>query len=195
MLPSSQSYPGAPLPPVYGHGQGQYQMQQYLSSQPLHDRPMHPNVELNSPEHFKQQMQAVLTQIAHVQTLGQNALDGIQNAYHTGNSPTQVEAYVDTLKQTVELLMNMLQQTGIGALPLLPMPILSSLTSTDTSHNQPPVPNEQKLLEMTEQSIKLLYLRQTKLQSSANVIAGLIAPAAPGPSAGPSSQPSTSQSQ
>ncbi|TFK64178.1 hypothetical protein BDN72DRAFT_861568 [Pluteus cervinus] len=71
-------------------------------------------VDVNSPEVFKQNMQSIGQQIAQVQNLIQSILLGIQNAYHPGNTPTQAEADIATLKQLVQLLIEMLRQSGLA---------------------------------------------------------------------------------
>ncbi|RDX49511.1 hypothetical protein OH76DRAFT_1556435 [Lentinus brumalis] len=117
--------------------------------------------DLNSPEVFKQNIQLAQGQIARVQSLARNALAGIQNAYHPGTNPMQTAADIAGLKQALFVLVELLRQTGVGALPLEPP--------------QMPDPRpESVLVEEETKIVQALYERQQRIQDSAGVVAGFL---------------------
>ncbi|KAF9457364.1 hypothetical protein BDZ94DRAFT_1144569, partial [Collybia nuda] len=119
----------------------------------------------NSPEVFKQHIFLIRENVAQLQNFARNALTGIQNAYHTGNNPAQTEASITALKQTLQMISDMLRNSGVGALPLLPT----------TGPGAPVIaPTEQQLLIETNQSIQTLYERLNRRQDSAAVVANLL---------------------
>ncbi|RDB27287.1 hypothetical protein Hypma_004370 [Hypsizygus marmoreus] len=131
----------------------------------LPDHSLHQGTDPNSPEIFKQNIQVAQEHVARLQNLARRALAGIQNAYHPGNSPAQTEADIATLKQTLQTLTDLFWQTGVGALPLLP------LGGPDT-----PVvpPTEQQMMADANRSIQALYEALKRSQDSAAVVANLL---------------------
>ncbi|KAI0354153.1 hypothetical protein OH77DRAFT_1457253 [Trametes cingulata] len=115
----------------------------------------------NSPEVFKQNIQIILGQIARVQSLARSALLGIEHAYHAGTNPVQTAADIAALKQALELLVEVLRQTGVGALPLDPPPIPDPRTE------------DQMIAEVTR-AVQALYERQRRIQEGASVVANLL---------------------
>ncbi|KAI0367340.1 hypothetical protein BV20DRAFT_950398 [Pilatotrama ljubarskyi] len=115
----------------------------------------------NSPEVFKQNIQIVQGQIARVQSLARSALVGIERAYHPGTNPMQTAADIAALKQALEILVDVLRQTGVGALPLDPPSIPDPRTE------------EQVLVEATR-AVQALYERQRRMQEGASVVANLL---------------------
>ncbi|KAG5650722.1 hypothetical protein H0H81_011269, partial [Sphagnurus paluster] len=72
---------------------------------------------------------------------------------------------IATLKQTVQSLVDLLSQSGVGALPLLPVP---SSTQTVTA------PTEQAMLSQANRSIQFIYEQLKRSQDSAAVVANLL---------------------
>jgi hypothetical protein len=60
-----------------------------------------------------------------------------------------------------------LRQTGVGSLPLLPLPVPDAPPSVP--------PTEQELLAQTNAAIEHDYERQRRVQESAGVVASLLA--------------------
>ncbi|RPD60699.1 hypothetical protein L226DRAFT_459732 [Lentinus tigrinus ALCF2SS1-7] len=132
------------------------------------------SADLNSPEVFKQNIQLAQGQIARVQSLARNALGGIQNAYYLGTNPMQTAADIAGLKQALFELVELLRQTGVGALPLEP----------------PQVPDprpESALVEEESRVVQALYERQQRIQDAASVVAGFLSFAGAGEQPGPGS--------
>jgi hypothetical protein len=106
-----------------------------------------------------------------------------ENAYHYGNSPSQTEGAfalqfcfsllilyaedITALKQNLLVLSDLMRQTGVGALPLLPMP-------SDPSQPAPVIPTEEMMLTDTSRSVQVLYDRLKRTQESATVVANLL---------------------
>ncbi|KIM75307.1 hypothetical protein PILCRDRAFT_13720 [Piloderma croceum F 1598] len=168
MLPSSaatiSNYSLAPIQSNYSPAFPHSNQPGYLP-QSLADQSLDPN----SPDIFKQNMQLVQQHVARVNGLARSALNGIENAYRAGNTPSQTEADIAALKQNLQLLSDLMRQTGVGGLPLLPMP----------SHSTPPepapvIPTEEMMLTDTSRSVQVLYDRMKKSQESAAVVANLL---------------------
>ncbi|KAM6494478.1 hypothetical protein JOM56_010839, partial [Amanita muscaria] len=141
----------------------------------------------NSPEVFRQNLQLVQQQTLQVQSLARSALAGIQNAYHPGTNPSQTSADSSNLVQAIHILLEMMRQSGVGALPLLDIPAPSAsadptMGSMDIAtlgalagvSAAVQVPSEEKLMEDTMNGIKVLFEKQKKTQESANVVANLL---------------------
>ena len=119
-----------------------------------------------------------------------------QHAYYPGNNPTETEckpaiqpilstlclitpasihsfihslarpAIITSIKQTVQDIADIMRHSGVGALPLLPMP---------TSPDVPFVPpSEEQLMIDTNRSIQALYEKLKRSQESAAVVANLL---------------------
>jgi len=133
--------------------------------QSLADQSLDPN----SPDIFKQNIQLVQQHVARVNSLARSALNGIQNAYRSGNTPSQTEADIAALKENLQILSDLMRQTGVGALPLLPMP-------SDSSSSEPAavMPTEEMMLADTSRSVQVLYDRMKRSQESAAVVANLL---------------------
>ncbi|KAF8148646.1 hypothetical protein B0H34DRAFT_668360 [Crassisporium funariophilum] len=126
---------------------------------------LHQGTDPNSPELFKRNIRNVQEQVIQLQTLARRVLSEIQNAYQTGNSPAHTEANITALKQTLQLVVEMMRQTGVGALPLLP---------PSTASSPPALPTEQKLLADTTKGLQVLYDKLQRSQESAAVAANLL---------------------
>ena len=113
-----------------------------------------------------------------------------QNAYHPGTNPSQTASDLANLKQAIHLLLKVMQQSGVGGLPLLALPSLQgtdvamsvgeTLPGLDAANTGTggiasiQVPSEEKLLEDTTNGIKVLFERQKRSQESAAVVANLL---------------------
>ncbi|KAL1737945.1 hypothetical protein HDZ31DRAFT_10479, partial [Schizophyllum fasciatum] len=73
----------------------------------------------NSPETFKSNLDVIYQQFTDLLRISRTVLDGMQNAYHRGNSPTQSQAAIAQLKGHLQMLAEMLRHSGVGALPLV----------------------------------------------------------------------------
>ncbi|KZP22118.1 hypothetical protein FIBSPDRAFT_492388 [Athelia psychrophila] len=122
----------------------------------------------NSPEVFKQNIQLAQQHVARVNELARSALNGMKNAYHQGHSPSQTEMEILALKQNIPLLYDLLRQTGLGALPVVPVP------SSMSAEAPPIVPTEEMMLSDATRSVQVLYDRMQKSQGSAAVVANLL---------------------
>ncbi|KAF8639382.1 hypothetical protein AX17_001538 [Amanita inopinata Kibby_2008] len=120
----------------------------------------------NSPEVFRQNLQIVQQQVMQLQALARSALAGIQNAYHPGMNPAQTQADLTNLKHAIQVLLDLMRQTGVGALPLLPLP-------TEAAPHIA-VPSEEQLMEDTVRGIKVLFEKQKRSQDAAAVVANLM---------------------
>jgi len=134
--------------------------------QSLADQSLDPN----SPQRFKQNIQLVQQHVARVNSLARNALNGIENAYLSGTTPSQTEVNIAALKQNVQLLSDLMQQTGVGALPLLNLP-------SDSSQPASVIPTEEMMLVDSARSVQTLYDKLKRSQESATVVANLLSAA------------------
>ncbi|KAF8060718.1 hypothetical protein FPV67DRAFT_303736 [Lyophyllum atratum] len=170
MLPNPQSFPatsggnmsGYPstMQPGYPSGQPFSNQQGFLP-----DHSLHQGTDPNSPVVFQQNIQIAQENVARLQNTARSALAGIQNAYHPGNSPVQTEADIATLKQTIKSITELLWQTGVGALPVLPIPGPGETVSA---------PTEQQMLSEANRSIQSIYEQLKRSQESAAVVANLL---------------------
>jgi len=115
---------------------------------------------------FKQNLQLVQENVIRLQGLARSALAGIKNAYHPGNSPAQTQADIAAIKQTLQILSDLMLHTGVGALPLV-----------DTINGVPQnMFSEKELEEKTSHGVKLLFEKHKRSQDSAAVVANLLGP-------------------
>jgi hypothetical protein len=108
-----------------------------------------------------------------------------QHAYRTGRTPTQTEgtnpfvhgtknfqkffifsADLATLKQTLQMVSEQMRQTGIGGLPLLPVP--------DDGHPPPALPTEDEMIAQATRAVQVSYDQLKRGQDSAAVVANLL---------------------
>lgn len=76
-------------------------------------------------------------------------------------------ADIATLKQTLQLVSDMMRHTGVGALPLLPLPDGDSDPSSV-------LPKEEGLVGDTTRAVQVLYEKLKRSQESAAVVANLL---------------------
>ncbi|KAJ7097077.1 hypothetical protein B0H15DRAFT_31294 [Mycena belliarum] len=138
---------------------------QNFLSQTSQEHSLHQGADPNSPELFKQNVQLVQQQVLQLQAVAKRALDGIQNAYRAGRTPTQTEADLATMKQTLQMLSDLMRHSGVGGLPLLPVA---------NENDPPPLPTEEQLVTQTTRSVAMLYDQLKRAQDSAAVVANLL---------------------
>ncbi|KAI0828461.1 hypothetical protein BC628DRAFT_1417474 [Trametes gibbosa] len=129
------------------------------------------NLDLNSPEVFKQNIQIIQNLVSRIQVLTRSAIAGIEQAYHQDVNPVQTATLIDTLKRSLLELVEALRTSGVGALPLEPPPVPDPRT------------DEQLLAEATR-TVQALYERQRRIQEGASVVTNLL---------GATDQPASSQ--
>ncbi|PPQ70363.1 hypothetical protein CVT26_013797 [Gymnopilus dilepis] len=173
MLPAPPNFTGtAPSLPQFslqtafapGPAYGPAPQPGYLSGS-LQD-PLHQGADPNSPEVFKNNIRLVHQQVLELQAFARRVLLSIQNAYQPGNSPAHTEADITALKQVLATVIERLRQSGVGALPIIPLPADPALP--------PVVPTEKELLESTTSSLRVLYEKLQRSQESAAVVANLL---------------------
>ena len=79
---------------------------------------------------------------------------------------SKLSADITALKQVLANVIEKLRQSGVGALPIIPLPADPALP--------PVVPTEKELLESTTSSLRVLYERLQRSQESAAVVANLL---------------------
>ncbi|KAJ7190994.1 hypothetical protein GGX14DRAFT_601520 [Mycena pura] len=122
---------------------------------------LHPGgADPNSPELFRRNMQLVQEHVLRLREIAKRALDGIQNAYRVGRTPTQTDADLAALTQTLHLVSELMRHTGVGGLPLLP------------PAGAPPT--EDALLAQTGHAVHATYDRLVRAQESAAVVANIL---------------------
>ncbi|KAJ7264482.1 hypothetical protein B0H12DRAFT_1011827 [Mycena haematopus] len=138
----------------------------FLPQSSSQEHSLHQGADPNSPELFKQNLQLMQQSVLQLQEVAKRALDGIQNAYRTGRTPTQTDADLATLKLTLQMVSEQMRQTGVGGLPLLPVP--------DASHPPPALPTEEQMIAQTARAVQLSYDQFKRGQDSAAVVANLL---------------------
>ncbi|KAJ7314751.1 hypothetical protein DFH08DRAFT_894720 [Mycena albidolilacea] len=174
MIPSPQSYPisgpsmtGYPsLQQNFNPVQGFPSNPPFLSQSTSQEHSLHQGTDPNSPELFRQNLQLVQQNVLQLQEIAKRALDGIQHAYRTGRTPTQTEADLATLKQTLQMVSEQMRQTGVGGLPLLPVP--------DDGHPPPALPTEDEMIAQATRAVQVSYDQLKRGQDSAAVVANLL---------------------
>ncbi|KAI0777922.1 hypothetical protein BC629DRAFT_617136 [Irpex lacteus] len=159
MFPSSSSQPL--IYPSLGFADVPFNSQSSFPSQSQTD--LSQGNDPNSPEVFKQNVHLIQQQLSRTQDLARSALFGIENAYRPGTSPTQTSECLIALRQSLHILVEMLRQSGVGALPMVD---LSALPQS--------VPTEEKLLEDIPKSIEVQYAQQKRIQESAAIVFNLL---------------------
>ncbi|KAJ7189116.1 hypothetical protein C8R46DRAFT_876882 [Mycena filopes] len=164
MLPTQRGYPSAgPSVPGYPSLQQHFNPSQPFPTQNFLPQPasqeqssLHQGTDPNSPELFKQNLQLVQQNVHRLQDMAKRALEGMQCS----------SADLATLKQAVQILTEQMRQTGVGGLPLLPVP--------DENHPTPVLPAEEQLIVQTTRAVQLLYDQLKRGQDSAAVVANLL---------------------
>lgn len=116
----------------------------------------------NSPDVFKQYIHLVIQHLARVQALARSAMVGIEQAYRPSTNPIQTAADIVTLKQATQALLDVLRQTGVGALPM---------PSTEPMAD---FPTEESLMANTTRALEDLYDRHKQMQESCAVASNLL---------------------
>ncbi|KAI0794956.1 hypothetical protein C8Q75DRAFT_803795 [Abortiporus biennis] len=114
----------------------------------------------NSPQIFKQNTQIVIDHLARVQGFARHLMGGIETAYRPESNPDQTAAEMNLLKETLQSLVNILRESGVGAMPLL--------------SPGSPLPTEQQLVADTTTAIQVLFEQYKRLQENSTVAANLL---------------------
>ncbi|KAF7289673.1 FAD-binding-3 domain-containing protein [Mycena chlorophos] len=112
----------------------------------------------NSVELFLANIQMAQEDVLRVHELAKRALDDLQNAYSPGRTPTQADANMAALRQSLEHLAMLLRQSGVGGLPLLSSP-------------NAPSEDSEALLNVTNRTLQEEYERQKRAQDGASIVA------------------------
>jgi len=162
MLPAPQRFisRGNPLPTFSFSNPSQP-----FISHTIQDSLHHQGHDPNSPELFKHNIHTVHEQVIQLQSTARRVLSRIQNAYQTGNNPLVTESEIENLKQNLYLVIETMRNTGVGALPLLPLQQNSEAV---------PVPTEQQLLTDTTRSLQALYEKVQRSYDSASAVVNLL---------------------
>ncbi|KAJ7720372.1 hypothetical protein DFH07DRAFT_307465 [Mycena maculata] len=170
MIPAQQGYPSsgpsmAGYPSLQSNFNTGFNSSQNFLPQTASQDSLHQGADPNSPELLKQNMQLLQQNVLRLQDVAKRALDGIQNAYRVGRTPTQTEADLATLKQTLQMVTDIMRHSGVGGLPLLPVP----------DGNAPqPLPTEDQMITQTTRAVQVLYDQLKRGQDSAAVVANLL---------------------
>jgi hypothetical protein len=78
---------------------------------------------------------------------------------------SMTSANIAAVRQHIQLVSELMRQSGVGALPLL---------FSDADGNPPSVPDENKMLEEANQAVKILYEKLETNQQSAATVANLL---------------------
>lgn len=76
-----------------------------------------------------------------------------------------ISAEIENLKQNLQLVVETMRHTGVGALPNFPQP---------NSETAPVIPTEQQILTDTTQSLQTLYDKVQRSHDSATAVANLL---------------------
>ncbi|EIW85901.1 hypothetical protein CONPUDRAFT_160826 [Coniophora puteana RWD-64-598 SS2] len=119
----------------------------------------------NSTEIFRQNLQVAHSQVNRTHMLAKACLASVERAYQPETSPIQTQADFRELTSLLHALHDFFHQSGLGALPLLPMP-------GDTHHEPPTFPSEPELT----QAVGAAFDRLKRSQESAAVVSSLLNP-------------------
>ncbi|KAG6888785.1 hypothetical protein C0992_007515 [Termitomyces sp. T32_za158] len=159
----------------------------FLSS----EQNIHQGGDPNSPAAFHKNLQIVQERVLHLQNLARNTLAAMRanpvdrmltiqatawdklkvcylgSLHDCSRSVSQVSllANLGRLKQEIEDISQLMLQSGVGALPLLPIP---------APDEGMPRPTEQQLLTEVNTSIRLVFEQMKRSQDSAAVVANLL---------------------
>ncbi|KAH6916570.1 hypothetical protein BKA70DRAFT_1177097 [Coprinopsis sp. MPI-PUGE-AT-0042] len=146
----------------------------FPSHQQVGPNPLNPNTnnlngDPNSTILFAQNLAHAQREVLRLQTLARQALDGVQNAYHVGYSPEATAEIMVELKSALTTLVDMLRQSGVGALPLI-----AQSTPPPSTTKQILPPSEPELLQIATKQVQVLYEQLKAKQENAGVVANLL---------------------
>jgi len=101
--------------------------------------------------------------------LARTVLSDIQNAYQPGLAPHLTQAHIERLQEQISVTTQTLTQSGVGALPLLPIPAPATPISV-----LPQISSEEDLLSSITTGLQILYDNVQKSQENANVVGNLL---------------------
>ncbi|KAJ6612447.1 hypothetical protein B0H10DRAFT_2052475, partial [Mycena sp. CBHHK59/15] len=178
MIPTPQSHPmpstsmpGYPnLQPTFAPAPGFANTPNFLPQTTSQEHSLRQGADPNSPELFKQSLKIIQETLVRLQELARNA----QNTYHPGRNPTQTDADLAALKGTLQMIYDMMRQSGAGGLPLISVP---------DGGPAPAIPTEDQLILHTTRSVQILYDQLKRGQDSAAAVANLLTDHSSRPSA------------
>ncbi|KAF9527948.1 hypothetical protein CPB83DRAFT_814822 [Crepidotus variabilis] len=125
--------------------------------------------DMNSPDAFRENIHTALGEVEKLQLLARTVLTSIQSAYQPGIAPHHTEANITRLQEQLALTIEILRQSGVGALPL-------AATSPRSGSAAPmqPIPSEPVLLESVTRNLEIFYDQLQRRQESAGVVVNLL---------------------
>ncbi|KAI5120583.1 hypothetical protein M0805_002533 [Coniferiporia weirii] len=125
------------------------------------------NTDPNSPDLFKQNIKLAIQYVEVISRLAKTSIAGIEQAFHpaSGSNPMTAAADIASIRNYINLFSDFLTQSGVGALPLLAVPL-------DGSVSVPP--EEGALLAQATEAVTALYARQKQIQENNAVVASLL---------------------
>ncbi|KAJ8517241.1 hypothetical protein ONZ45_g5560 [Pleurotus djamor] len=131
------------------------------SSDSLHGRLGNQGPDPNSTETFKENLQLIYQHFQQLRVLSRKVQMNTRDAYSRQISPYQAEADLATLRHFMQNLIDLLRQSGVGALPFL---------AADSAAPQ----TEDELIHSTTASVKVLFEQLKRKQENAGNVAGLL---------------------
>ncbi|KAF8996414.1 hypothetical protein BDQ17DRAFT_1249761, partial [Cyathus striatus] len=142
-------------------------------------QPQQAQVDQNSPELFKKNLHLAYEGSFRLQRCVQEVMGGIQNAYGEDYTTPHTEESITARNLQLRALNEHLVSSGIGALPLLPLPLPSSSaenvsTELDGSTEQVVPPSEPQMPVDQQRAIEVAFERLRRARESAGVEANLV---------------------
>ncbi|KAL9715569.1 hypothetical protein Ac2012v2_000010 [Leucoagaricus gongylophorus] len=125
----------------------------------------------HSSEAFKQNLRVALEYTTTLRENARRALTGIQNAYHVGNNPSQTQDDIATTKETLSVLVDLIERSGVGALPLLVATRHDRDNAPGRKEIPPSPPTEKQLVETTTKRVQVHFEKLKRAQESAAAVA------------------------
>lgn len=121
-----------------------------------------PQLDPNSPDLFKSNIELAQQHVARIQQMSQNIISSIERAYQpNGNHAMQASSDIISLKHMLDSFADFLRETGVGSLPLLPP-------------DPTAMPAEQHMIEDMTKTVQQLFERRQKMQDNAASVASLL---------------------
>ncbi|KAJ7182335.1 hypothetical protein C8R43DRAFT_3093 [Mycena crocata] len=134
----------------------------FLSQSTSQEHSLHQGTDPNSPELFKRNLELVRQNVIRLQEVARRALEGIQNAYCPGRTPTRTAVDLATLKQTMHVVSELMRHSGVGGLPLLLVPDKAILHT------------EAELVAQTARTAQTFHDQLRRSHDSAAIVANLL---------------------
>ncbi|KAF8515498.1 hypothetical protein BU17DRAFT_51612 [Hysterangium stoloniferum] len=146
-----------------------------MGSEPLNSLPIHfqdphafgglvsgPQLDPNSPEVFKNNIDIAQQHILRIQQTVQNAIGAIERAYNPNCNYAIQASEIISLKHALDAFADFLRESGVGSLPVMPF---------DPEN----LPTQQQMIEGMTKSVQTLYEKRQRLQDNAGAVASLLA--------------------